>query len=124
MEDFEREYVNSTAIINTYLTRATLKEAQELKKIIDEEIIYDNFRLIIDLSLCEFIDSTFLGAIVYGHKKLLQNNGRLNVIMNFEANTDLFFITSTFRLLNVFSTREDAMNGFEIPDHIIIKVAC
>ena len=113
MEEFEKIHTDSSVIINSYLSRATVKEAQLLKSVIDEEIVYDHLNLVIDLSLCEFIDSTFLGVLVYAHKKLEENYGKLNIIMQFNANLDIFFITSAFKFLHVFDTREEALKDFE-----------
>ena len=113
MEEFEKIHTDSSVMINSYLSRATVKEAQSLKSIIDEELVFDHFNMIIDLCLCEFIDSTFLGVLVYAHKKIEENYGKLNIIMHFSANLDIFFITSAFKFLNIFSTREEALNDFE-----------
>ncbi len=123
MEDFEIENINGTSVINSYLTRATIKEAQHLKNLIDEEIIFDHFNMVIDLSLCEFIDSTFLGVLVYTHKKLAGNNGKLKIVLGFYANSDLFFITSAFKFLNIFDTREEALNDSEVEGLVTLKEA-
>lgn len=123
MEDFEREFINSQVIINSYLTRATVKEARDLKNIIEEEIIFDHFKMVIDLSLCEFIDSTFLGVLVYAHKKFAENNGKLNIVMSFKTNLDIFFITSAFKFLNVFKTKEEALQNFIEEELVPVKEA-
>jgi anti-anti-sigma factor len=123
MEDFEKQILNNAVVINSYLTRATVKEAKDLKNIIDEEIVFDHFNLLIDLSLCEFIDSTFLGVLVYTHKKVDANGGKLNIVMSFETNLNLFFITSAFKFLHVFKTREEALQGFEAEEQLPVSQA-
>jgi anti-sigma B factor antagonist/stage II sporulation protein AA (anti-sigma F factor antagonist) len=80
MEDFAKEYFSDAVIINVNLTRATLKEAIELKEIIDEELLYGNKNLVLDISECEFIDSTFLGAILVAHKNVIEKDGQLNIV--------------------------------------------
>ena len=64
MKDFAKEYFSDAVIINVNLTRATLKEALDLQNLLDEELIYNHQNLVLDISQCEFIDSTFIGAIL------------------------------------------------------------
>ncbi len=59
MEVFEKKSVDDVFVIGVNLTRSTLNEAIEFRKIIEEEISSGHTNLVIDLSKCEFIDSTF-----------------------------------------------------------------
>lgn len=109
MEDFTKEYTNGIVIISVNFTRATLKEANILRKLIDEEIILKNRKIILDLSSCEFIDSTFLGVIVFQHKRIITKSGILFLVEPKNLWQDLFVISGTLKLLNLFQTKEDAI---------------
>jgi anti-anti-sigma factor len=115
MEDFSKENVYDVTVINVNLTRATLKEAQELKKIIDEEITIQHKKLLVDISQCEFIDSTFLGAIVYEHKRMLEKGGSLNIVEPVALNENLFHMTRILEKLNLHKSREEAIESFGTP---------
>ncbi|MGQ9644288.1 MAG: STAS domain-containing protein, partial [Ignavibacterium sp.] len=81
MEDFEKIVIKDIFIEKVNLTRATYKEAGELKKILDEDI-EKRFRrkVIVDLSQCEFIDSTFLGVLVLALKKISLISGEIRLV--------------------------------------------
>lgn len=114
MEDFSKEIFDGGKIaINVNLTRATIHEARELKKVLEEEIVFKHKKLVLDLSQCEFIDSTFIGAIVYEHKKMIERGGILNVVEPLDLNKDLFLVTRTLESLNLYKTKEEAIDGFD-----------
>ena len=74
-EDFMREVVEDIVIEKVNLPRATYKEAQIFKDKILYDVLTNNLKLIIDLSSCEYIDSTFLGSLVIGLKKMAERGG-------------------------------------------------
>jgi len=76
---FERVLIDGKVIYSVELVRATIKEAEEFKKILTQEIESGTRDLIVDLSFCEFIDSTFLGALVVSLKRLLGVNGSMKL---------------------------------------------
>ena len=113
MEDFTKEYFPDAVVININLTRATLKEAIELKKVFDEELLYGNKNFVLDISECEFIDSTFLGAILVAHKNVVEKDGQLNIVEPENLWVSLLAISRTLEKLNLYSTREDAVEYLE-----------
>ena len=120
MDDFSRKHIDEGVIITAHLTRATLKEAFELKKLVEAELIYRHYKLVIDLSECEFIDSTFLGTLVFAHKKYIGKQGRLNVILHFRSNRDLFYVTNTLSVLNIYESLDEAVTGLNNYDNLPI----
>ena len=113
MDDFAKEYFPDAVLINVNLTRATLKEAIELKKVFDEELLYGNKNFVLDISECEFIDSTFLGAILVAHKNVIEKDGQLNIVEPENLWVSLLAISRTLEKLNLYSTREDAVEYLE-----------
>ena len=94
------------------LTRATLKEAQEFKEICLKDIQNGWKKIIIDLSFCEFIDSTFLGSLVVCLKRVNELGGGLRLI-GFHSNVNsLFELTGLNRVFLSFKTKEEALNSF------------
>ncbi len=86
----------------------------ELKKIIDEVIQKRKCKKILfDLSKVEFVDSSFLGAIVYAHKILSNLNGKINCVVKSAAVYDRFMISQLDRLFKVFSSYDEALEDLQ-----------
>lgn len=111
--DFIKEVYNDTIVETVNLSRATLKEAEEFKKTLTEDINAGWKKIIVDLSECEFIDSTFLGALVVSLKKITSLGGDLRLIGFQPAVHSMFELTRMYRVFEAFSTKEQAINSFK-----------
>lgn len=97
-------------IIN--LDRATLKEADQLKSMINDKIDAGFKKVIIDISSVEFIDSTFLGVIVNTLKKVAALKGDLKLVGFKPAVRSMFELTRLFRIFESFGDLQDAIRSF------------
>lgn len=97
-------------IIN--LERATLKEADQLKSMINEKIERGYKKVIIDLSTVEFIDSTFLGVLVNSLKKAALLRGDLKLVGFKPGVRSMFELTRLFRVFESYSDLQDAIRSF------------
>ena len=113
MEAFEKIYIDGVYVIAVHLTHSTLKEANEFRKIIEEEINSDHTNLVIDLSRCEYIDSTFFGGIIWALGEVSDKGKKLKVVKQAISKEDIFTITNTLSLFELYKTREDAIKSFE-----------
>jgi anti-anti-sigma factor len=95
------------------LTRATLKEAEEFKLILTNDILTGWRKIIVDLSECEFIDSTFLGALVVSLKKVTGLGGDLRLVGFQPAVHSMFELTRMYRVFESFKTKDEALKSFE-----------
>lgn len=112
-EDFTRELRYDILIERINFTRATFKEAQEFKERIEMDILTNQLKIIIDLSNCEYIDSTFLGVLVVVLKKMAEKSGEIKYIIPKPSAQFLFKITGLYGVLNLYRTVEEAINSFE-----------
>lgn len=97
-------------IIN--MDRATLKEADQLKNLINDKLESGYKKIIIDISAVEFIDSTFLGVIVNSLKKVASRNGDLKLVGFQPAVRSMFELTRLFRVFESFGDLQDAIKSF------------
>ena len=94
------------------LDRATLLEAEELKRQVNDKIDSGYKRVIIDLTSVEFLDSTFLGVIVNTLKKVAKLGGDLKLV-GFKPNVrSMFELTRLFRVFESYSELQDAIKSF------------
>ena len=64
MLDFEKQSSGEVLIEKVNLLRATTVEASIMKKRLFDDIHLYKKKIIVDISKCDFIDSSFLGAMV------------------------------------------------------------
>lgn len=80
---------------------------EDVVALIDEGVT----ELIVDLSGVTFIDSTALGVLISGVKRLHDSDGRLLVVAGSKPVVRILSITGLDRVLSVFDTREAAVAG-------------
>lgn len=113
-QEYIKEELGDVVVEKVNLTRATLKEAEEFKKTLLNDIDDGNRKIIVDLSDCEFIDSTFLGALVVSLKKIATLGGDLKLV-GFKPNVrSMFELTRMYRVFESYSTTEQALESFRL----------
>lgn len=110
--DFGYEIKDEITVVNILLNRATLAKAVTFKEYIGELIAKGSNKLVIDLSKCEYVDSTFLGAMVALLKKVNSINGDLRLVYNKEMPSLVFVLTRMDKVFKVFPNLEEAMESF------------
>jgi len=87
-----------------------LYTAPELKQELLNAIAGGAKEVIVDLSETTFIDSTTLGVLVGGVKRLRPNGGRLSVVCSDPNITKIFEITGLDRVFPIYPTRAEALD--------------
>ena len=67
--------------------------------------------VVVDFSNTTFIDSTTLGVLVGGVKRLRQNEGQLSLVCSDRNITKIFEITGLDRVFTIHATREEALGA-------------
>ena len=112
MEDFEKKIQKDVVIEVVNLTRATLKEANQFKKILQEDIEKKFKKIVIDISQCEFLDSTFLGTLVLAKKSMDRIGGELKIVEPASVFKVLLEKTSTLQVFDTYKSIDEAVNSF------------
>ncbi len=110
--DFTREASDDVLIENVNLSRATLKEAEEFKNTLTLDIQAGWRKVIVDLSICEFIDSTFLGALVISLKKITSLGGDLRLVGFQPAVHSMFELTRMDRVFDSYKSKDEAIRSY------------
>ena len=111
-EDFTKEVLGDVLVEKVNFSRATFKEPQEFKARLVYDILMNNAKIKIDLSSCEYIDSTFLGALVVILKKMAERGGEIKYVIPQPSALYLFKITGLYGVLNLYRNREEAIESF------------
>jgi anti-anti-sigma factor len=113
-EDFELLHINDLVIEIVNLSRATYKEASQLKKNLDELIKDNQKKIIVDLSQCEFIDSTFLGVLVLSLKSSAKIGGDIRLVKPAEVVKTLMEKAGTLNVFNLYYSLDEAIRSYEV----------
>ena len=113
MENFEVIEVDGVFVIVAHLICPTYLEANEFKEIINLRIGLGQKKLVLDISLCEHIDSTFIGAIIKSFKEVTAYSGAMKIVKPVDSRVDIFLLTNTLGVFDLYKTREDAVKSFE-----------
>jgi len=103
---------NNICLVPLNISRATLHEAEEFKTLLFEKVDIGLKNFIIDLTKCEFIDSTFLGSLVVSLKKATSKGGDLRLIGFQPAVETMFELTRMYRVFDSFRTKKEAIDSF------------
>jgi len=107
------EIIDDVVVIIINMERATLREADELRNLINEKVEAGYRKIIIDITAVEFIDSTFLGVIVGSLKKVTKLKGDLKLIGFKPAVRSMFELTRLFRVFETFGDLQEAVKSFK-----------
>ena len=115
-EDFEKLQIYDVVVEVVNLSRATFKEAAQLKKILENDIANNVKKIVVDLSQCEFIDSTFLGVLVLSLKASAKIGGDIRLVKPAEVAKSLMEKAGTLNVFNLYDSLNDATQSFEYPN--------
>jgi len=85
-----------------------LAAAPRLREALIASVAQGHRRVVVDLTETEFLDSTGLGALVTGLKRIRAQGGEMRVVCTSPRVCKVFEITSLDRVLALFDTVDDA----------------
>ena len=119
MEYFNKEIIGDIAIQKVTLPKATLIEAKVFWERLQTDISQEQNKLIVDLSDCTFVDSTFMGVIVQAQRRLIENQGELKLVLPAEQMKEFFRFAGITRVIETFQSMEEAVSSFnKEPDEV------
>jgi len=111
---FFSEKINDVIVEVVDINRATFKEAEEFKKLLNQDIDSGYSKIIVDLSNCRFIDSTFLSTIVTALKKVSKIGGNLKLAGVHSETQALLELTGTVKVFEIYETKDEAVKTFAL----------
>src|SRR5213593_2629585 len=108
--DIKTEQVNENAYVISLAGEVDLYTAPEFKQQLLEVITQGGRQVVVDFTNTTFIDSTTLGVLVGGIKRLRTNDGELSLVCNDRNITKIFEITGLDRVFTIYPTRDEAVS--------------
>ena len=111
--DIIRSKKKGIILFKVNLLRATIKEAEVFKNMLMKDIDSGNNKLVIDLSFCEFIDSTFLGTIVISLKRVTTLGGDIKLAGFQPTVRSMLELTRISKVFETFESTDEALSSFK-----------
>ena len=109
--DIKTEQLGNDAYVISLAGEVDLYTAPEFKQQLLEVIGQGGKQVVVDFSNTTFIDSTTLGVLVGGVKRLRTNDGQLSLVCNDRNITKIFEITGLDRVFTIYPTRDEAVSN-------------
>jgi anti-sigma B factor antagonist len=109
--DIKTEHLNGDTYVISLAGEVDLYTAPEFKQQLLEVIGQGGKEVIVDFSDTTFIDSTTLGVLVGGVKRLRTNDGQLSLVCSDRNITKIFEITGLDRVFTIYPSREEAVSN-------------
>ena len=115
MEDFEKQLLGDVLIEKVNLVKATIVEARIMKKRLLDDIRLYRKKIIVDISKCDFIDSTFLGVLVASLKRTIEIGGDIKIVIASSSFAEGIVNNSgILRVFEIYTSVEDAIESFRL----------
>src|SRR5690349_6984309 len=114
--DIKTEQISDKAYVISLAGEVDLYTAPEFKQQLLEVIAQGATSVIVDFTNTTFIDSTTLGVLVGGVKRLRTADGQLSLVCNDRNITKIFEITGLDRVFTIYPTREEAVSKLRAAD--------
>ncbi len=112
--DIRTEQLNADSYVISLAGEVDLYTAPEFKQQLLEVIGQGAGDVVVDLSETTFIDSTTLGVLVGGVKRLRASDGQLSLVCSDRNITKIFEITGLDKVFAIYPTRDEALSGIGV----------
>ena len=109
--DIKTEQLGDNSYVIALAGEVDLYTAPEFKQQLLDVIAKGAKEVVVDFSDTTFIDSTTLGVLVGGVKRLRTNEGQLSLICSDRNITKIFEITGLDRVFTIYESREEAISN-------------
>jgi anti-sigma B factor antagonist len=113
--DIKTEQISDDAYVISLAGEVDLYTAPEFKHQLLELIGHGGKNVIVELTSSTFIDSTTLGVLVGGVKRLRTNDGQLSLVCSDRNITKIFEITGLDRVFAIHASRDEAISNLDLP---------
>ena len=106
------EQRESCVIIRIEDTRSEPGSAAELKTAFLEQMGQQHVNILVNLSVVEYMDSSVLGALLFGRRQAQTEGGDLRIVAPSERVQSMIEIAQLDRILDIFDTEEEGIASF------------
>jgi anti-sigma B factor antagonist/stage II sporulation protein AA (anti-sigma F factor antagonist) len=111
VSDFVVNIVDEIVVVKVDILIATHRDAKPLWDEFESKMLFNRKKIVIDLSFCENVDSTFLGILVKILRKLNEKDGKLALVFPKLVKQELFIVTGINKIIPCYNTLPEALQS-------------
>jgi len=118
LEYFEHEIIEDISIESVKMVRITFIEAKLFWERLQTNVIPEYSKVIVDISNCKFIDTTFMGVLIRTHRMLLKEKGELKLVLAKDYIDKFLRVVGITEIIETNISVKDAINSFKYKDNV------
>ena len=113
MSEFQTKKINDITLISIGLVIATHKAAKLLWDELEKKSIFQLNKIVIDLSECKYINSTFIGMLNKIYNKIIEKNGQIKIVYPETIVIESQRTMSITKIVECYNNLDEALNSFD-----------
>jgi anti-sigma B factor antagonist/stage II sporulation protein AA (anti-sigma F factor antagonist) len=111
VSDFQVNIVDEIVVVKVDILIATHRDAKPLWDEFESKMLFNRKKIVIDLSFCNNVDSTFLGIIVKILRKMNEKSGKLVLVFPKLIKQELFIVTGINKIVPCYNNLPEALQS-------------
>lgn len=112
LDDFKIKFINDIAIVKVDILAATQNDAKPLWEELERKLIFHRNKVIIDLSFCNSVDSTFIGMIIKILRRVNEKYGQMLLVFPNRNVVEVFSLSGIDKIIPCYNTLQEALDHF------------
>jgi anti-sigma B factor antagonist/stage II sporulation protein AA (anti-sigma F factor antagonist) len=112
VDDFQINIIGDLCIVKVDILIATHRDVKTFWNEMENKSIFKQKKLIIDLSPCNYVDSTFMGIIVKLFRQVCDENGQLALVFPRMDSLESFRMMGITKIIDCHDTLDKALESF------------
>jgi anti-sigma B factor antagonist/stage II sporulation protein AA (anti-sigma F factor antagonist) len=113
MSEFQIRKINDITLISVGLVIATHKAAKLLWDELEKKSIFQLNKIVIDLSDCKYINSTFIGMLNKIYNKIIERDGQIKIVYPETIVIESQRTMSITKIVECYNNLDQALNSFD-----------
>ena len=112
MDEFQINTNEKITVVKLDIIVATHRDAQPFWDDFESNLLFDRKKIIIDLSACNYVDSTFIGMIIKIFRKVKEQKGQLKVVFPQRESVEQFWALGITKVISCYDSLQEAIDSF------------
>jgi anti-anti-sigma regulatory factor len=112
MDEFHINKNQKITVVKLDIIVATHRDAKPFWDEFESNSLFNRKKIIIDISACNYVDSTFVGMIIKIFRKIKEDNGELKLVFPQKESVEQFWALGITNVISCFNSLEQAVESF------------